>query len=83
MTVNILLGPKLYRNLLGLGNSISVFSEQFVPVDAAKTNGVGVLLKYLEDNRSSKGSYREFPKEFDDMFEGFDDWFQLLHKFVT
>ncbi|CAK0825490.1 unnamed protein product [Prorocentrum cordatum] len=63
------LGPKLYRNLLGADNSISVLIEQSDPVDYATEDGARVLLKFLEDQRFAKSSFRELPKAFDQFFD--------------
>ncbi|CAK0806782.1 unnamed protein product [Prorocentrum cordatum] len=63
------LGPKLYRNLLGADNSISVLIEQTDPKDYAKKEGARALLAYLEAQRFAKSSFRELPKAFDAFFD--------------
>ena len=63
------LGPKLYRNLLGADNSISVLIEQSDPKDYAVEEGAQVLLKFLKAQRLAKSSFRELPKAFDTFFD--------------
>ncbi|CAK0827876.1 unnamed protein product, partial [Prorocentrum cordatum] len=63
------LGPKLYRNLLGADNSISVLIEQTTPKDYATEDGAQILLRFLEEQRFAKSSFRELPKAFDAFFD--------------
>ncbi len=63
------LGPKLYRNLLGADNSISVLIEQTDPRDYATGDGAEVQARYLEKERFAKSNFRELPKRFDKFFE--------------
>ncbi|CAK0825150.1 unnamed protein product [Prorocentrum cordatum] len=65
----IALGPKLYRNLLGADNSISVPIEQTDPKDDAVEKNAEMLLKFLEAKRFAKNSFRELPKAFDAFFD--------------
>ena len=63
------LGPKLYRNLLGLSNSISVLVEQLDPATLANDDGHKTLLAYLETNRFSVSAFKEVPRAYDVLFE--------------
>ncbi|CAK0904441.1 unnamed protein product [Prorocentrum cordatum] len=63
------LGPKLYRNLLGADNSISVLIEQANPKDYSTEGGAQILLRFLEEQRFAKSSFRELPKAFDAFFD--------------
>ncbi|CAK0847357.1 unnamed protein product [Prorocentrum cordatum] len=61
--------PKLYRNLLGADNSISVLIEQTNPKDYATEDGAARFLRFLEEQRFAKSSFRELPKAFDAFFD--------------
>ncbi|CAK0798713.1 unnamed protein product [Prorocentrum cordatum] len=63
------LGPKLYRNLLGADNSISVLIEQTNPKDDATEDGAQILLRFLEEPRFAKSCFMELPKAFDAFFD--------------
>ncbi|CAK0808101.1 unnamed protein product [Prorocentrum cordatum] len=63
------LGPKLYKNLLGADNSISVLIEQTYPKDYATEDGAQILLRFLEEQRVAKSNFRELPKAFDAFFD--------------
>ena len=58
-------GPKLYRNLFGLGNSISILIEQRDPAQLAKDDGADIFIKYLEDNRFGISALKEIPRVYD------------------
>ncbi|CAK0849524.1 unnamed protein product [Prorocentrum cordatum] len=61
-------GPKLYRNLLGADNSISVMIEQTDPRDYAVEDGANVLLQFLGTERFAKSGFGELPQAFDTFF---------------
>ena len=56
------LGPRLYKNLLALNNSISVLVEQEDPAKFADVDGAKKLLAFLEQERFAKTGFREMPK---------------------
>ena len=64
------LGPKLYKNLLALNNSISVLVEQEDPARFAAVDGAKKLLAFLEKERFTKTGFREMPKVYDKFYEG-------------
>ena len=63
------LGPRLYRNLLGARNSVSLLVEQLDVSTLAAANGPQVLLKYLRDNRLGTLSLRELPRAYEVFYE--------------
>ena len=63
------LGPRLYKNLLALNNSISVLVEQESPQKYAGTDGAKKLIEFLESQRFAKTGFREMPKVYDKFYE--------------
>ena len=63
------LGPRLYKNLLALNNSISVLVEQEDPAKFSDTDGARKLLDFLEKERFAKTGFREMPKVYDKFYE--------------
>ena len=64
------LGPKLYKNLLALNNSISILIEQEGPAKFASADGAKKLLEFLEKERFAKTGFTEMPKVYDKFYEG-------------
>ena len=63
------LGPKLYKNLLALNNSISVLVEQEDPSKFSSPDGAKKLLEFLESERFGRTGFREMPKVYDRLYE--------------
>ena len=63
------LGPRLYKNLLGLNSSISLLIEQEDPNDFKGEEGANMLLDFLETKRFNRSALRDLPRAFDEFFE--------------
>ena len=55
-------GPLIYKNLLALNNSVSLFVEQRSPEEYAAEDGWKLLLKELKQARFSEGKLAELPR---------------------
>lgn len=62
-------GPRLYRNVLGAGNNVSVLVGKFDPKTLLSADGYEVPMRYLEQNRFSVSDFREIPRVYDVFFE--------------
>ena len=58
------MGPALYKNLIVMGNSISMLVEQLDVHSLAVEDGADILLKYLRDMRFSEGKLAQLPRVF-------------------
>ena len=63
------LGPKLYRNLLGAKTSVSIFIEQLEPALLTGTDGPAKLLAELENGRFQRTGFQEMPRAYETFYE--------------